>query len=192
MSLNEDGTPSTRPYLIRALHEWCTDCGFSPYMAIFVDGSVQVPQEFVKDNEIVLNVSYDATSGLELGNEYISFKARFGGVPRQVMVPVTHVLAIYAKENGQGMGFPAPEPVSGEVEGPDELAVEAKLPESRLASDAREISPSSDKGGPALRSVPLTEASSGSGESHGGSDSTDDDESPPPVPPGRPKLKLVK
>ena len=104
----DDATPSTRPYLIRALHEWCTDHGFAPYLAVQVDGSVQVPREFVKNNEIVLNVSFDATSGLKLGNEYVEFKARFGGVARDIIVPITHVVAIYARENGQGMAFPPP------------------------------------------------------------------------------------
>lgn len=108
MSGPESSAPSTRPYLIRALHEWCVDHGFSPYIAVQVDASVQVPREFVQNDEIVLNVSFDATSGLRLGNEYIEFKARFGGVARDIMVPVTHVLAIYARENGQGMAFAAP------------------------------------------------------------------------------------
>ena len=76
---------STRPYLIRALHEWCTDQGFTPYLAVFVDASVQVPMEYVKNHEIVLNVSHDATSGLTLGNDYVEFKARFGGVPRDIV-----------------------------------------------------------------------------------------------------------
>ena len=108
MTTQESSAPSTRPYLIRALHEWCVDNGFSPYIAVQVDASVQVPGEFVQNDEIVLNVSFDATSGLRLGNEYIEFKARFGGVARDIMVPVSHVLAIYARENGQGMAFPAP------------------------------------------------------------------------------------
>jgi len=99
---------STRPYLIRALHDWCTDNGFTPYIAVHVDGSVQVPQEYVKNNEIVLNVGFDATSGLKLGNEFIEFKARFGGVAREILVPIDHVVAIYARENGQGMAFPVP------------------------------------------------------------------------------------
>ena len=106
----DESTPSTRPYLIRALHEWCTDNGFAPYLAVQVDASVQVPREFVKNNEIVLNVSFDATSGLKLGNDYVEFKARFGGAPRDIIVPVSHVVAIYARENGQGMAFPAPPP----------------------------------------------------------------------------------
>ena len=106
--LNAPDAASTRPYLLRAMHEWCTDHGYTPYMAVVVDGSVQVPMEFVKGGEIVLNVSYDATNGLVIGNEYVEFKARFGGVPRDIMVPITHVLAIYARENGQGMAFPMP------------------------------------------------------------------------------------
>ena len=69
---------STRPYLIRALHDWCTDNGFTPYVAVFVDASVQVPTEYVKNNEIVLNIGFEATTSLKLGNEAIEFKARFG------------------------------------------------------------------------------------------------------------------
>jgi stringent starvation protein B len=101
--------PSTRPYLIRALYEWCTENGFTPYVAVKVNASVQVPREYVQGGEIVLNVSMDATSSLKLGNEFIEFKARFGGKPREIMVPVERVMAIYARENGQGMAFPVPE-----------------------------------------------------------------------------------
>ena len=97
---------STRPYLIRGLYEWCTDNGFTPFIAVLVDESVRVPNEFVKDGEIVLNISFDATSALKLGNDYIEFKGRFGGVARDILVPVDRVLAIYARENGQGMAFP--------------------------------------------------------------------------------------
>ncbi len=99
-------TSSTRPYLIRALYEWCTDNGFTPYIAVAVDDSVQVPREYVKDGEIVLNIGFDATSSLQLGNDFIEFKARFAGTAREIMVPVNQVMAIYARENGQGMAFP--------------------------------------------------------------------------------------
>ena len=99
---------STRPYLIRALHDWCTDNGFTPYIAVFVDDAVRVPKEYVKNNEIVLNVGFEATSALKLGNETIEFKARFGGSSREIVVPIDHVIAIYARENGQGMAFPMP------------------------------------------------------------------------------------
>jgi stringent starvation protein B len=98
--------PSTRPYLIRALYDWCSENGFTPYVAVKVDASVQVPREYVQGGEIVLNVSMDATSSLKLGNEFIEFKARFGGKPREIMVPIDRVMAIYARENGQGMAFP--------------------------------------------------------------------------------------
>ena len=110
--MNAQESPSTRPYLIRALYEWCTDNGFTPYVAVAVDESVQVPREFVKDGEIVLNVSYDATSGLNIGNDFLAFKARFGGVPREILVPIERVMAIYARENGQGMAFPIADAVS--------------------------------------------------------------------------------
>ena len=82
---DEQGT-STRPYLIRALHDWCTDNGFTPYIAVAVGAGVQVPMEYVKNNEIVLNVGFEATSSLSLGNESIEFKARFGGLSREIRV----------------------------------------------------------------------------------------------------------
>lgn len=101
---------SSQPYLIRAWHEWCTDNGLTPYVTVSVDASVQVPREYVKDDEIVLNISYDSTTGLQMGNDYLAFKARFAGVVRDVMVPVDRVLAIFARENGQGMAFPKASP----------------------------------------------------------------------------------
>jgi len=104
--MNALESTSTRPYLIRALYEWCTDNGLTPYVAVRVDEAVQVPREYVKNGEIVLNISYDATSGLQLGNDFIEFKARFAGTSREIMVPVSRVMAIYARENGQGMAFP--------------------------------------------------------------------------------------
>lgn len=104
--LDTANSSSTRPYLIRAIYEWCTDNGFTPFIAVLVDGTVRVPNEYVKDGEIVLNISFDATSSLNMGNEYIEFKGRFGGVARDIFVPVDRVVAIYARENGQGMAFP--------------------------------------------------------------------------------------
>lgn len=99
-------TTSTRPYLIRALHEWCGDNGLTPYVTVVVDNTVQVPREFVKDGEIVLNIGFEATTGLQLGNDFMEFKARFGGDVRDIFVPINQVVAIFAKENGQGMAFP--------------------------------------------------------------------------------------
>ncbi|MEO5670884.1 MAG: ClpXP protease specificity-enhancing factor [Ramlibacter sp.] len=106
--MNALESTSTRPYLIRALYDWCTDNGFTPYVAVLVDDSVQVPFEYVKNGEIVLNISFDATSSLKLGNDFIEFKARVAGSAREIMVPVNRVIAIYARENGQGMAFPVP------------------------------------------------------------------------------------
>lgn len=98
---------STRPYLLRAIYEWCTENGFTPYIAVRVDSTVRVPHEYVNNGEIVLNVSFDATSALHMGNDFIEFKARFGGKSCDILVPVDRVLAIYARENGEGMAFPA-------------------------------------------------------------------------------------
>ena len=125
--IDAQSSTSTRPYLIRALYEWCTDNGLTPYVAVQVDDTVQVPREYVKDGEIVLNISFDATSSLKLGNDLIVFSARFAGKPREIMMPVDRVIAIYARENGQGMAFPRPAaPPSGGAEAPAEPAVETR------------------------------------------------------------------
>ncbi|HXA46672.1 MAG TPA: ClpXP protease specificity-enhancing factor, partial [Burkholderiaceae bacterium] len=102
---------STKPYMLRAIYEWCTDNGYTPYLAAMVDGQTRVPREFVKDGEIVLNISFSATSGLKMDNDLIHFSARFGGVSRDISVPVDNVVAIYARENGQGMAFEVTRPV---------------------------------------------------------------------------------
>ena len=96
---------STKPYLIRAIHEWCADQGFTPYLAVSADATTRVPREFVKDGEIVLNVGLEATHQLLMGNEEITFQARFGGRSFPVVVPIGRVAAIYASENGEGMAF---------------------------------------------------------------------------------------
>nr|WP_315468108.1 ClpXP protease specificity-enhancing factor [uncultured Undibacterium sp.] len=110
---------STKPYLLRAIYEWCTDNGFTPYLSVKVSGAVQVPMEFVRKGEIVLNIAFSATSGLKMDNDAITFKARFGGVSRDLYVPVQNVQAIFASENGQGMVFDEVEdvPVSESVIG---------------------------------------------------------------------------
>ncbi|WP_319237538.1 ClpXP protease specificity-enhancing factor [uncultured Propionivibrio sp.] len=97
--------PSTKPYLLRAIHEWCCDNGFTPYISVFPDGRARVPREFIKDGQIVLNVGLEATGHLHIGNEEITFQARFGGVARELYVPIDNVAAIYARENGVGMSF---------------------------------------------------------------------------------------
>ena len=142
--------PSTRPYLIRALYDWCSENGFTPYVAVKVDNSVQVPREYVQGGEIVLNVSMDATSSLKLGNDFIEFKARFGGKPREIMVPIHRVMAIYARENGQGMAFP----VSDEESLPAALsAVDSPALERMDTEDKPETPSPSNPGRPALKRI---------------------------------------
>jgi stringent starvation protein B len=156
--LNAPDASSTRPYLVRALHEWCTDSGFTPYVAVFVDETVQVPMEYVKNGEIVLNVGYDATAGMTLGNEFIEFKARFGGVPREIIVPINRVMAIYARENGQGMSFPmntaAEALVAPKKSAPARPVLSAvETPHAESDSDDEPPSPPSPSGRPALTRV---------------------------------------
>lgn len=96
---------SSKPYLLRAIHEWCVDQGFTPYITVVVGPRTRVPREFVRDGQIILNIGTEATNQLLMGNDEISFQARFNGVAFPVVVPVEVVSAIYAKENGQGMAF---------------------------------------------------------------------------------------
>lgn len=96
---------STKPYLIRAIYDWCADNGFTPYLAVRVDEHTQVPMAFVKEGEIILNVSVDAVHNLQLGNDEITCGGRFGGVAHQLIVPVAAVIGIFAKETGQGLVF---------------------------------------------------------------------------------------
>ena len=137
---------STKPYFLRAIFEWCVDQGFTPYVTVAVNGQTRVPREFVRDGQIVLNVGPDATHQLQMGNDEISFQARFNGVAFPVVVPIQTVLAIYAKENGQGMAFDM---------NPDESSV-AEQPAEDAISDASapELSPSpSPPGRPKLTRV---------------------------------------
>jgi stringent starvation protein B len=103
----------TKPYLLRALFEWCVDNGYTPHLAVKVDSRAQVPAEYVKGGEITLNISPNAVHKLQMGNELIEFSARFGGVARQISLPVTTVYALYARETGHGMTFDIEGPKSG-------------------------------------------------------------------------------
>jgi stringent starvation protein B len=103
----------TKPYLLRALFEWCVDNGYTPHIAVKVDSRTQVPAEYVKNGEITLNISPAAVHKLQLGNELIEFSARFGGVARQISVPVPNVYALYARETGHGMTFDIESPKPG-------------------------------------------------------------------------------
>jgi stringent starvation protein B len=163
---------STKPYLLRAIHDWCTDAGFTPYVAVAVDDSVRVPTEFVKNGEIVLNISSLATNRLQLGNEAIEFQARFGGTAREVYVPIGRVVAIYARENGQGMAFDVPRgaPAGAEVASTEPGAATGpravELPRERSAL---------------VPVTPLADTDAGTAEP-----------APPPRPGDRPKLTRIK
>ncbi|MGJ7580640.1 ClpXP protease specificity-enhancing factor [Variovorax sp. RHLX14] len=198
---------STRPYLIRALYEWCTDNGFTPYVAVQVDHTVQVPREFVKNGEIVLDISFGATSSLKLDNEFIAFKARFGGIAREIIVPIGRVVAIYASENGEGMAFPPPIEAEDDIVDADadtdgngeqaDLASGAGSPGIALAKEPQQRSPLRDalrgaesEGNKVIHLVSTDSEDSDTDSSHDGS-------SEPPRPPSpnggaKPSLKRVK
>jgi stringent starvation protein B len=121
----------TKPYILRALYEWCVDNGYTPHLAVKVDSHVQVPSEYVKGGEITLNISPTAVHKLQMGNETIEFSARFGGVARQISVPIESVHALYARETGHGMTFdfePAKPAVQASAEAEPAKPVPTALP----------------------------------------------------------------
>ena len=97
--------PSTKPYLMRAIYDWCVDSGYTPYLSVTVDSVTRVPMEYVKDGQIVLNIGPVAVERFKMGNELIEFSARFNGAGREISIPIGAVSAIYARENGQGLSF---------------------------------------------------------------------------------------
>jgi stringent starvation protein B len=161
---------STKPYMLRAIYEWCTDSGYTPHLAVKVDAATRVPMEFVKKGEIVLNISFGATSGLKMDNDSVRFHARFGGVSREIFVPVDNVLAIYANENGQGMAFEAGT---------------APADPSAAASGENDVAPAA---GPSLASVPSTSAD----PRPAAVPQAPGDDNEPPKKGGRPTLTRIK
>ncbi|HUO43877.1 MAG TPA: ClpXP protease specificity-enhancing factor [Burkholderiales bacterium] len=103
---------SSKPYLIRAICEWCGDNGFTPYLAVKVDARTRVPLEYVKNGEIVLNISRDATHRLTVGDDFVQFAARFNGTSRECSIPIAAVAGIFARENGHGIFFSADDAAS--------------------------------------------------------------------------------
>lgn len=119
---------STKPYLLRALYEWCADQGFTPYIAVQVDAHTLVPRQYVRDGQIVLNLGAEAVQNLHMGNDLITCQARFGGVAQSLSIPVGNVAAIYARENGQGMAFEVGESTEETAIPTEESAPEAPEP----------------------------------------------------------------
>ncbi len=105
---------STRPYLVRAIYEWCVDSGFTPHVLVHVDEHTRVPVGYVKDGQIVLNVASNAVRDLAIDNDWIMFSARFSGVSQEIAIPMNRVAAIFARENGQGMHFEVQDAAEGE------------------------------------------------------------------------------
>jgi stringent starvation protein B len=128
---------STKPYLMRAIYEWCVDSGYTPYLSVTVDSVTRVPMEYVKDGQIVLNIGPIAVERFKIGNDLIEFSARFNGAGREISIPVGAVSAIYARENGQGLSFEVPEadaPAAAhlaEADGSDETRPEPPRPSGK-------------------------------------------------------------
>ena len=154
--------PSTKPYLIRAIYEWCVDSGFTPYLSVVVTDQVKVPRAFVRDGQIVLNIAPHATHQFVLDNEAMSCQARFGGAAHILYVPIDSIQAIYARENGQGMAFDV-----GAAAAEDEPDAEAPLLEAEPGVDSIE-----DEGADGT--------------------STEPEDDGPPRPGGRGHLRIVK
>ncbi len=161
-----------KPYLMRAIHEWCSDHGHTPYLVAAVKGKMQVPMEFVKNGEIVLNISYNATRNLQLGDDYVRFSARFGGVSRDIIVPIGAVVSLFSRETGEGMAWE---------------------PELTEAAEAGEV----DRPASSLRPVPqepvdqTADADEPSINEQKPAAELDDEPTPPPAP-GRSHLRIVK
>jgi stringent starvation protein B len=150
---------STKPYLVRAIHEWCADQGHTPYISVSVDERTIVPRGFVKGGEIVLNVSVMATNRLKISNEFVEFQARFGGVAYDLSIPIENISAIYARETGHGMAFDVTKApavlstVSNEGSASDASAGEGE----NLTPNAATAAPVSARVTPLLRSVSTAE-----------------------------------
>lgn len=132
---------STKPYLVRAIYEWCVDQGFTPHIAVLIDERVVVPPGYAQDGQIVLNLGPDATGKLVMGNDTISFHARFGGASHALLIPVDNVLAIYARETGQGMAFETERPTGSDAAQADDAGDGVAAASEPRPADEGETSP---------------------------------------------------
>lgn len=117
-------TTGTKPYLLRALYEWCVDNGQTPHIVAWVNEHTRVPIQYVRENEIVLNIGPTASHNLNIDNEWVNFSARFNGVAHDIWIPVGHVVSIFARESGEGMGFEV-EPYQ-----PENIPTQEQIPQS--------------------------------------------------------------
>ena len=137
---------STKPYLIRALHEWCTDNGYTPHIVVQVNEMTRVPVAHVRDGQITLNIGSLATNRLAIGNEFIEFQARFNGRTEDIFVPVGAVSAIYARETGAGMGFEIEEGTQPPSVNTSSSPKDALLQSTSIAADESTASSGSEDG----------------------------------------------
>lgn len=121
---------STKPYLLRALYEWCLDNNQTPHIVAWVNEHTRVPMQYVRDNEIVLNIGPTASHNLNIDNEWVNFSARFSGVAHEIWIPVGHIVSIFGRESGEGMGF--------EVEPYQPASIEAAVAEDKKAESTEE------------------------------------------------------
>jgi stringent starvation protein B len=142
--------PSQQPYFLRALYEWCVDSGLTPYLTVRVDAHTRVPQGYVRDGRIVLNVGPSAVRNIQMDNDWVTFSARFGGVSHAIEVPTGNVLAIYAKETGEGMSFEA---LSTDAGADQALPAASPSEETDPQSQGDSEPPQPPRGKPQLRVV---------------------------------------
>ena len=185
---------STKPYLIRAIYEWCADAGFTPYIGVHVDQNTRVPMEYVKNGEIVLSISMQATRDLTIGNDMVQFSARFGGVSREIAVPIYAVASIFARENGKGMYFePESPPLATAPATPAQPAPQPALQSvpnmtSAPAAENHESSVKTDDAGSAASDHEAAAPSSTAGTEGAGTNAGGDKPKGPP----RGKLRVIK
>lgn len=178
------GESSTKPYLIRALHEWCTDNGYTPYIVVQVDANTFVPMAHVQDGQITLNVGTLATQNLLLGNEFVEFQARFNGKTETVSVHIGAISAIYARETGAGMGFEVQALESAEISDPP--ATSTSVAESADAGELHAVH------FPERSSNKSTDDSTGDSTENAPENTDDGTETDPEPENKRPKLTIVK
>lgn len=151
--MSDPAIPSAKPYLIRAIYEWCIESGFTPYIAVVVDANTRVPMEYVRDGEIVLNIGPVAANKVHLGSESIELQARFGGVAREIYVPITAVSSIYARENGRGMSFDTDKSQSTSFDAGELAGVPPPAAETDVNPSPPDSPPARPKGKPTLRRI---------------------------------------
>ena len=157
--MSDPAIPSAKPFLIRAIYEWCIDSGFTPYISVVVDANTRVPMEYVRNGEIVLNIGLVAANKLQLGNEFVELQARFGGKAREISVPIAAISTVYARENGRGMAFDTDNSQSTSFESDGVAIVPVPFPVPALAAafDAEstppDTPPARPSGKPTLRRI---------------------------------------